>query len=263
MDDHATLNDDEPFEFDAEEHQQLLQSGCRQMGLALSSDQIAQFEYYYRHLVVWNRRFNLTAITEDEDVQVRHFLDCLAGLPVIAEELNEPLPLTKQWKLVDVGAGAGFPGLPLKIASPNLSLSLIDGTGKKVAFLNHMVEELGLTGATVVQGRAEELGRQSAYRAKYDLVTARAVAPLNTLVEYLLPLACMGGYVAIYKGSNAPQEYMAARKAIDLLGGETVRLAPILVPYLDAERFILLIRKVRRTPESYPRGQGLARKKPL
>jgi 16S rRNA (guanine527-N7)-methyltransferase len=251
------------FTLDLSRHQTVLQAGCEELDLTLSPDQLAQFERYYRELVAWNRRFNLTAITDEKDVQIKHFLDCLAGLPLLAEELRESLPLTRPLSLVDVGAGAGFPGLPLKIAAPALSLSLIDGTGKKIRFLNQMVDALRLTNVTVVQGRAEELGRQAIYRAQYDLVTARAVAPLNTLVEYLLPLVRMGGLVVIYKGGNAPQEFVAARKAIDLLGGESVRLAPVKVPFLAADRFILLVKKVRRTPEQYPRGQGLARKKPL
>lgn len=251
------------FSYDADRHQRLLQAGCEELGIPLDSGQLAQFERYYRKLAAWNRRFNLTAITDYEDVQVKHFLDCIAGLPLIAEELQESLPFRRRLNLVDVGAGAGFPGLPLKIAAPQLALSLIDGTGKKIKFLDHMVDVLGLSDVETIQGRAEELGRQPTYRNHFDLVTARAVAPLNTLVEYLLPLVRMSGLVVVLKGASAPQEFMEARKAIDTLGGETVRLAPLRVPYLDAARFILLIKKVRRTPNQYPRGQGLARKQPL
>lgn len=251
------------FTFDAQRHQQLLQAGCEALGMPLDTTQLAQFERYYRELIAWNRRFNLTAITGYEDVQVKHFLDCLAGLPLIAEELHESLPIERSLHLADVGSGAGFPGLPLKIATPELTLSLIDGTGKKIKFLDHLAEVLELPSVLTIQGRAEELGRQPSYRGHFDLVTARAVAPLNTLVEYLLPLVHMGGLVVIFKGGSAAQEFMNARKAIDLLGGEAVRLAPVQVPFLDAERFILLIKKVRRTPNQYPRGQGLARKQPL
>lgn len=252
-----------PDGFDPARHMQQLQEGAGRLGLALSPTQVAQFEVYYRELVQWNEKFNLTAITGYEEVQVKHFLDSLVALPLIAEEAGEPLPPVRPLHLVDVGTGAGFPGIPLKIAAPRLKLTLMDGTGKKVAFLREVTARLGLHNVEVVQGRAEELGRNTAYRGQFDLVTARAVAPLNTLAEYLLPLARRGGLAVVYKGASAGQEFMEARRAIELLGGETVRLAPVKVPFLGEQRFILLIKKVRPTPERYPRGQGLPRKKPL
>ena len=240
-----------------------LGEGCRQLGLTPSREQIAQFELYYRELVAWNERLNLTAITGYEEVQVKHFLDSLVSLPLIAEELGQTLPLANALRLVDVGTGAGFPGIPLKMMAPSLDLTLIDGTNKKILFLQELVAKLGLAGVHVTHGRAEELGRQDAYRARFDLVAARAVAPLNTLVEYLLPLVRQDGLAVIYKGPSAPQEFMAARQAIKLLGGDPVRLAPVEVPFLAERRFVILIRKVRPTAMQYPRGQGLARKKPL
>lgn len=241
----------------------LLQKGCQQFGFDLTPAQLAQFQLFYEELVAWNQRLNLTAITDYQEVQTKHFLDCLAGLPILADALCESLPLTRPVHCVDVGTGAGFPGLPLKIAMPRLPLTLVDGTGKKITFLSQLVAKLGLKEVTLVQGRAEELGRDNAYRAQFDLVTARAVAPLNTLVEYLLPLLRREGLAMIYKGASAPQEFMEARKAIELLGGETVRLAPVQIPFLEEKRFILLIKKVKLTPNLYPRAQGLARKKPL
>jgi 16S rRNA (guanine527-N7)-methyltransferase len=213
--------------------------------------------------VQWNRKFNLTAITDKDDVQTKHFLDSLAGLPLISEELGDDLPPKRRLHLVDVGTGAGFPGVPLKIAAPRLKLTLMDGTGKKVRFLEHLIAKLKLDDTRVVQGRAEELGRTTAHRGQYDLVTARAVAPLNTLVEYLLPLVRRDGYAIVYKGPSASEEFIDARKAIDTLGGEVARFVPVQVPSLPEGRFIILIKKVRRTPDPYPRGQGLARKKPL
>ncbi len=240
-----------------------LVAGCQQLGLPLTAEQVAHFERYYQLLVEWNERINLTAITSYADVQVKHYLDSLASLPLIAEELGAQLPLQKALRLVDVGTGAGFPGLPLKLATPALGLTLMDGTQKKINFLRALIQALKLEQVQLVTGRAEELGRIPEQRERYDLVTARAVAPLNTLVEYLLPLACPNGLVVIYKGPGAPEEFIAARPAISLLGGETVRLAPVTVPFLDERRFILLIRKVRATPKQYPRGQGLARKQPL
>ena len=227
------------------------------------AQQISQFQRYYNELILWNQKFNLTAITDHEGVQTKHFLDSLAALPIISQELMEPMPPKRSLHLVDVGTGAGFPGIPLKIAAPRLKLTLMDGTGKKIRFLTDLVATLGLQNVHVVQGRAEELGRSTAHRGQYDLVTARAVAPLNTLVEYLLPLVRRDGYAVVYKGPSAPQEFADAHKAIETLGGETARFAPVQVPYLDESRFIVLIKKVRRTPDPYPRGQGLARKNPL
>jgi len=241
----------------------LLQQGCQQMGLELTPAQLAQFELFYQELVEWNQKFNLTAITGYPEVQTKHFLDSLVGIPILAEELGQPLPVTRPLRCLDVGTGAGFPGVPLKIAMPQTDWALMDGTGKKIVFLDQLVKKLGLAHVTLVQGRAEELGQQTRYREKFELVTGRAVAPLNILVEYLLPLVERDGWAMIYKGASAPQEFIEARKAIELLGGETVRLAPVQVPFLEEKRFILLIKKARPTPDIYPRSQGMARKKPL
>ena len=240
----------------------LLAEGCRQLGIALPAAALTQFERYYHELVDWNERLNLTSITAFDDVQTKHFLDSLVSLPLIAEELGKPLPLPAL-RVLDVGTGAGFPGIPLKLASPALRLTLMDGTQKKIAFLEHLLAALDIQDVSLVHGRAEEMGRAPAHRERYDLVVARAVAPLNTLVEYLLPLAVTGGLVAIYKGPSAPEEFMEARRAIKLLGGDTVRLAPVKVPFLDERRFVLLLKKIAPTPAQYPRGQGLPRKRPI
>ena len=241
----------------------LLRAGCRALGMPLSDLQVEQFELYFRHLVEWNERFNLTAITGYEEVQTKRFLSTISGWPVIVQELGLSTPLTRPLHLVDVGTGAGFPGIPLKIMAPRLKLTLMDGTGKKVSFLQQLSVVLELNNVEVVQARAEEMGQQTRFRGQFDLVTARAVAPLNILVEYLLPLVRRDGYAVIYKGPSAAQEFVEARKAIELLGGETTRMAPVTVPLLEEKRFILLIRKTKPTPALYPRGQGLARKKPL
>lgn len=240
-----------------------LAAGCARWGIELSPVQKDQFEQYYRLLVEWNDKFNLTAITGYVDVQTKHFLDSLAGLPILAEEMAAALPLAQPLRLVDVGTGAGFPGLPLKIVTPTLDLTLMDGTQKKITFLEEVVRQLGLAPVHFVCGRAEELGRKVEHRARFDVVTARAVAPLDTLVEYLLPLVRVGGYAMIYKGPGASEEFVAARQAIKVLGGDPVRMAPVSVPFLSERRFVLLIKKIRPTPEQYPRGQGLARKRPL
>ncbi len=249
----------------------LLQQGSQRLGVPLTDKQLDQFARYHETLVDWNQRMNLTSIIEWEEVQTKHFLDSLVGLPLLAEEMGLSLPLSESLSepplgplhLVDVGTGAGFPGVPLRIAAPPLRLTLIDGTGKKIQFLSHLRDELGLKQVDVVQGRAEELGRQATYREQFDVATARAVAPLNTLLEYLLPLVKVGGWAMVYKGARAAEEFVEARRAIDELGGETTRFAPVEVPFLEGQRFVLLIKKVGESPERYPRGQGLARKEPL
>ncbi|HAJ35289.1 MAG TPA: 16S rRNA (guanine(527)-N(7))-methyltransferase RsmG [Chloroflexi bacterium] len=240
----------------------LLVEGCQQLGIPLTATAVAAFERYYQELVTWNQRLNLTTIVAYDEVQTKHFLDSLVSLPLLAEELGAPLPLPTL-RLLDVGAGAGFPGIPLKLVTPALQLTLMDGTQKKIAFLEHLIRTLELSATKPVHGRAEELGRTTAHRAQYDVVTARAVAPLATLVEYVLPLVRLGGLAVLYKGPSAPEEFMEARRAIKVMGGETVRLAPVTVPFLAERRFILLVKKIAATPAQYPRGQGLARKRPL
>ena len=241
----------------------VLARGCEELGLTLSEKQVEQFATYFDLLTEWNQKINLTAIDDFVGVQTKHFLDSLTGLPLIQEELKSSGASVSRQRAIDVGSGAGFPGLPLKIAWPELKLVLLDGTGKKVRFLEAVVSTLKLSGVDVVQGRAEELGHSERYRGQFDLVVARAMARLDTLVEYLLPFVRQHGYAMAYKGPGAAQEFVEARKAIDLLGGEVVRFAPVKVPHLDEERRILLIKKPRRTPPQYPRGQGLPRKSPL
>ncbi len=241
----------------------LLAEGCQQLAMPLTTAQLAQFSLYYQELITWNQKFNLTGITDLQEVQTKHFLDSVASLPLITEVLQETIPPSRTLRCIDVGTGAGLPGIPLKLVAPIFHWTLLDGTGKKITFLRHVIEQLGLTEIEVVQGRAEEIGRNNAFRGKFDIVTARAVAPLNVLVEYLLPLVASNGLVIIYKGAGTPQEFMEARKAIQILGGEALRIVPIQIPFLDEQRFIILIKKVRPTPNLYPRGQGLARKKPI
>ena len=242
---------------------QTLISGATALGIPLSNEQIEQFHAFAVLLAEWNQKMNLTAITDSVDVQKKHFLDCLVGLPLAAEKIGASLPPNRALACVDIGTGAGFPGVPLKIVWPNLKLTLVDGTAKKIRFLDEVVNALALENVTLVQGRAEELGRNRRFRGQFDLATARAVARLNTLTEYVLPFVRQGGLAIIYKGPNAAEEFIEARNAIELLGGETVRFAPVGVPSLDEERRVLLIKKLRKTPRLYPRQQGLPRKEPL
>lgn len=228
------------------------------LGIALTESERALFRLYYQELVEWNRRFNLTAITDYEGVQVRHFADslsCLLALPRAALQAGA--------RLIDVGTGAGFPGLPLKILCPGLRLVLLEATRKKTEFLEHLVRRLGLQDVQVIWGRAEEIGQQPAHREQYDWAVARAVAELPTLVEYLLPLVRVGGAVLAQKGESGPAEAHSAEGAIQLLGGRLRRLAAVDLHGLAETRYLVLIDKVATTPDKYPRRPGVPAKHPL
>jgi 16S rRNA (guanine527-N7)-methyltransferase len=244
---------------------QRLLSGAAQIGLTLTSSQAAAFEAFTDELLAWNEHLNLTAVTDREQVEIRHYLDSLALLPALAVLEGVPLAalLSRNIGAVDVGAGAGLPGLALRIVWPRLRLTAIEATGKKVRFMEHLAGRLGLSEVQFIHGRAEELALREPHRAAYDLVLARAVAPLPTLVEYLLPLARRGGRVVAYKGSAAHEEALAAEYGIRFLGGQLVRLVPVEVPGLAETRVLVVIDKVSQTPEGYPRGRGLPRKQPL
>jgi len=244
---------------------QRLISGAAQMGLNLSAPQVAAFELYTDELLAWNEQFNLTAITDREQVEIRHYLDSLALLPALAALEGVPLTalLSRSIRAVDVGAGAGLPGLALRMVWPRMRLSLVEATAKKVRFMEHVAANLALTDLQFIHGRAEELALREPHRATYDLVVARAVATLPTLVEYLLPLAKRGGRVVAYKGSAAHEEALAAEQAIRMLGGQLTRLIPVEVPGLAETRVLVVIDKVAQTPDGYPRGRGLPKKQPL
>ena len=184
-------------------------TGLKQLNLALSDQQLAQFLRYQQELLDWNTRFNLTAITDPEEVQIKHFLDSLSLLAVY----DGP-----QTHLLDIGSGAGFPGLALKIARPEWDVTLLEATGKKVTFLRHIIEALQLKGIVAVQGRAEELAHQEAYRAKFDLVTARAVASLSALLEYSAPYCRVGGSIVLPKKGDLVDELARGRRAADQVG---------------------------------------------
>ncbi len=234
----------------------LLQEGAREFGVELSQDQLDRFEAYYRHLAEWNTRLNLTAITGYGEVQVLHFLDSLSLACVLSRAQLDR-------KLIDVGAGGGFPGVPLAIAFPELEVTLLEATGKKVAFLDDLTRALALRNVTTVKGRAEELGHREEYRERYDLTVARAVAEMRTLVEYTLPFVRLGGMLVASKGAEAAEETAAAAGAVQVLGGRVSQLVPVVLPTLDAPRHLVVIEKVAPTPARYPRRAGLPSKRPL
>jgi 16S rRNA (guanine527-N7)-methyltransferase len=239
---------------------QRLIEGTRALGLRLTDRQLAAFQLYYEELVAWNQRFNLTAITDYEPVQIRHFLDSLSCL--LAEEVRQVLSRPDA-RLIDVGAGAGFPGIPLKLVCPAVRLTLLEATGKKVTFLEHMIARLGLPHTTAIHARAEELAHDPAHREGYDLALARAVAELPVVVEYTLPFCKVGGWVVAQKGESGPAEAWTAERAIQLLGGELHRVLSVELPGLPEDRSLVVVEKVSPTPAHYPRRPGVPTKRPL
>jgi 16S rRNA (guanine527-N7)-methyltransferase len=225
------------------------------LGLQLSLKQVELFELFEKELLEWNEKFNLTAIRKPEEIRSKHFLDSLTVL----QGFKEPKPM----RMIDIGTGAGFPGIPLKIAYPHLRLTLVESVGKKADFCRHMVEVLHLEKVDVIQARAEDLGHTTGQREVYDLAVARAVAAMPVLAEYLLPLVKVGGRVIAQKGESAPAEVHAAEHAIKVLGGRVQQLKPIILPGVADERFLVLIDKIATTPSIYPRRAGLAAKRPL
>ncbi|MBS9335625.1 16S rRNA (guanine(527)-N(7))-methyltransferase RsmG [Fructobacillus papyrifericola] len=225
-------------------------------GLSLSDKQLNQFETYFNELVLANQSFNLTAITEKEEVYLKHFFDSLT--------LALKVPNLREGKasLIDVGSGAGFPALPLKIALPNLQVTMVDSLNKRVNFLKEMVTKLGLDGVTVLHGRAEGLGQDQKMRESFDYATARAVARTQVLAEYTLPFVKIGGQFLVMKGSAGQDEMKAGQKALLTLGGQMVSEDSFTLPNGDP-RVIQVVDKVQKTPKKYPRQAGTPTKKPL
>ncbi len=206
-------------------------------------------------LVAWNERVNLTAITEPEAIEIRHFLDSLSVLRAVK--------LRPGCRVIDVGTGAGFPGLPLRIVQPQIALTLVEATGKKIEYLQHVLERLAIRDVSLVYGRAEEIGQQPEHREQYDVALARAVARLPVLVEYLLPLLRIGGRMVALKGESAAQEASAAQAALRLLGGELQRLIPVELPEVAETHYLVVIDKIAASPAKYPRRPGVPARKPL
>ncbi len=225
------------------------------LNLTLSPAQLRAFQLYADELVAWNVHTNLTAIIEPEAIEVRHFADSLSCLLAIKPRTG--------LNLIDVGTGAGFPGLPLKIFCPNINMTLVEATGKKVDFLAHVVKKLSLSGVTLINERAEVLGQMPEHRERYDWVLARAVAGMSTLAEYLLPLCKVGGHCLAQKGESAPQEVAEAQQAISLLGGRLVRLTPVEWPTVAHTHYLIDLEKIAATPPKYPRRTGIPSKRPL
>ena len=226
------------------------------INVELSDKQIEQLDKYYEILVEWNSFMNLTGITEYEEVMLKHYLDSLVlRLPIDGSNLNI--------KLIDVGTGAGFPGLPLKIFCPELKLTLLDSLNKRVKFLQLVVDELGLKDVEVIHARSEEAARNKKYREKFDLATARAVARLPIICEYCLPFVKQGGTFIALKGRQYEEEIQEAQKAFSVLGGKLVKSMPVKLPELEDKRAVVYIKKEKATPKVYPRKAGTPERNPI
>ncbi len=223
------------------------------LGVRFSVEQIEQFYKYMNLLIEWNEKMNLTAITEPKEIILKHFIDSLTILKYIDDNS----------KLVDVGTGAGFPGVPLSIMNPTLKITLVDSLNKRLIFLQEVVKELNLKNIEIVHARAEEFGQNKNYREKFDIATSRAVANLATLSEYLVPLVKIGGKIISMKASNAKEEINDAQKAIEVLGGKIEKIEEFDLPESDIGRTIIIIDKNKCTPAIYPRKAGTPAKEPI
>ncbi|MBQ8434895.1 MAG: 16S rRNA (guanine(527)-N(7))-methyltransferase RsmG [Oscillospiraceae bacterium] len=225
------------------------------LGINLTDEQIQQFIVYYEMLVEWNKVMNLTAITEYDEVMKKHFIDSLS--------LIKAFDVSRSASVIDVGTGAGFPGLALKIAFPQLKVTLLDSLNKRIQFLNAVIEKLGLDEVETIHGRAEDFAKQGKLREKYDLCVSRAVANLSTLSEYCLPFVKEGGMFISYKSEKIQEEVLKAEKAITILGGKVERQVEFMLPDSDIYRNLFVIKKMKKTPGKYPRKAGLPSKEPL
>ncbi|EFG55115.1 16S rRNA (guanine(527)-N(7))-methyltransferase RsmG [Lactobacillus amylolyticus] len=223
----------------------------------LTDKQKTQFEQYFKDLVETNEHVNLTRITDKEDVYLKHFFDSITPLFTFKDVF------TKGATLCDVGAGAGFPSIPLKILLPDLKITIVDSLAKRLTFLKELIAKLGLSEVELVHGRAEDVGQNKLYREHFDLVTARAVANMTVLSEYCLPLVKKGGYFVALKGPKVEGELEESSKAIQVLGGEKVSETELTLPNSNEERTLILIKKIKQTPKKYPRQAGTPRRKPI
>ena len=228
---------------------------CKALGVTLSDEQIQQFLKYYEMLVEWNEVMNLTAITEYDEVMKKHFVDSIS--------LCKAYDVTQNKTVIDVGTGAGFPGLALKIAFPDLQVTLLDSLNKRLNFLNQVIEQLGLENITTVHFRAEDGARKAELREQFDCVVSRAVANMSTLCEYCLPYVKVGGCFVAYKSGNAEEEIDKAKKAVHLLGGVKENAIYFDLPDSDIGRSLVIVKKKEPTSKKYPRKAGLPSKEPL
>lgn len=229
--------------------------GLEQLNIELSENQIQQFLKYYEMLVEWNKVMNLTAITEYEEVVAKHFLDSLASVKVC--------DFSKIKTVIDIGTGAGFPGIPLKIAFPQLNIVLLDSLNKRINFLNEVIRELGLQDIRCIHGRAEDFAKQKEYRENFDLCVSRAVANMSTSSEYCMPYVKVNGYFVPYKSGKIDEELEQAKKAVAVLGGKIEHVEKFQLLDTDMERSFVVVKKQKATPKKYPRKAGMPSREPI
>ena len=233
----------------------ILEKKTESLSIVLDDKQIRQFEQYYHILVEWNKVMNLTAITEYEEVVEKHFIDSLSIVKV--------MDLTTIDTVIDIGTGAGFPGIPLKIAFPHLKVTLLDSLNKRIKFLNKVIEELELDNIEAIHGRAEDYAKQPKYREQYDLCVSRAVANLATLSEYCLPYVKVDGLFVPYKSGEIDDELNNSKRAVEILGGKIEDVVKFQLPETDIGRSFVKIHKTKETKKKYPRKAGMPSKEPL
>lgn len=221
--------------------------------LNLNNEQVQLFEKYMNMMLEWNEKINLTAITEKQDIFLKHFIDSATAVKYISNNSN----------VIDIGTGAGLPGIPLKIINDNNNIILLDSLNKRVKFLNEVIRELNLKNISAIHGRAEELGRDKNYREVYDIAISRAVANLSTLLEYMMPFVKVGGICICMKGPNVTEELNSAKNAIKELGGELEKIDNFMLPNSDIERNIIIVRKKSKINVKYPRKPGMPSKEPI
>ena len=235
--------------------EEILAARAAEAGIPLTAEQIGQFSVYHEMLLDWNTRMNLTALTAPEDVAVKHIIDSLTAYDAALFD--------GAWTLIDVGTGAGLPGIPLAVYAPHLTVTLLDSLNKRVRFLTEVTAAMGLQNVRCIHARAEEAARTAEHRAAYDIVVSRAVARLPVLLEYTLPFVRVGGTLLALKGRAYAEEQKEARRAAEVLGGGRITARPVHLPGLDDVRAILTVTKERQTPAAYPRGGGAPPRRPL
>ncbi len=234
---------------------QIFQNKLNELGITLTNTQKQQFDKFYELLVEWNKVMNLTGITEYEEVNEKHFVDSVS--------IVKAIDINKIETVIDIGTGAGFPGIPLKIAFPHLKVVLLDSLNKRINFLNTVINELGLTDIKTIHGRAEDYAKQAEYREKFDLCVSRAVANLSTLSEYCIPYVSVGGIFVPYKSGEIDEEVNQSKEAVHILGGKIENVVKFQLPGSEIGRSFVKIKKIQNTTKKYPRKAGLPSKEPL
>ncbi len=236
----------------------ILIDGAQRLGINLNEEQIKKVSRYLELLVQWNQKINLTSLKIPREIIIKHFLDSISCIKVINKYIDK-----ERINIIDIGTGAGFPGIPIKIICPSIRLSLLEARKKKTIFLEKVTEEINFQKVKILNGRAETFGKGPDYREKYDIAISRAVARLNVLSEYCLPLVRVGGLFVAQKGRSYKEEIDKALKAVQLLGGELIGVENVRIPFINQEKYLLVIKKIKDTPSKYPRKEGLPQKRPL